>query len=119
MNFFLDANIPYAVLEMFKECKLEAVHARDVGMARAADKEIAAYATRERSILITKDLEFANRLLFPPESHFGVIIVRYPSTFTAARFAKALKEFIASVDATLLDGAATIVKLGTYRMRKL
>ena len=52
MKFFLDANMPYSVLTIFKELGLKAIHARDVGLSRAADKEIARYAKKNKSILV-------------------------------------------------------------------
>ena len=60
MKFFLDANIPYSALEVFKELNLESLHARDAGLSRADDKEIIDYAIKNNSVLVTKDLEFAN-----------------------------------------------------------
>lgn len=119
MKFFLDANIPYSALQVFEELKLEVTHARDVGLNRAPDKEIADYAARNRSILVTKDLEFANRALFPPETHYGLIILRLPPNFKASQFASALNEFLKSVDINALEKSVAIVKLGSYRIRKM
>ena len=56
MKFFLDANIPYSALQIFEELKLEATHARNIGMNRSTDKQIADYAAKNRSVLVTKDL---------------------------------------------------------------
>jgi len=38
MRFFLDANIPYSALEIFKELNLEALHARSVGLGKLLTK---------------------------------------------------------------------------------
>lgn len=119
MKFFLDANIPYSALKVFEELDLEATHAGDVGLNRAPDKEIADYAAKNRSVLVTKDLEFANRTLFPPETHYGLIILRLPPNFKAAQFASALNEFLKSVEINTLEKSVVIVKLGSYRIRKL
>jgi predicted nuclease of predicted toxin-antitoxin system len=119
MKFFLDANIPHSTLDVFEALKLAAVHAKDVDLSRADDKEIISYAAKNESILVTKDLEFANAKLFAPKSHNGVVILRFPPTFDAARFSKALKEFLTSVNIKALENAITLVKLGSYRIRKL
>ncbi len=76
MKLFLDVNIPYSALVICEELGLKASHARDIGLQRAADKEIAEFAKKDGSILITKDLEFANTKLFPLNSHNGLIIMR-------------------------------------------
>ena len=67
MKFFLDANIPHSALEVFKGLNLKSLHARDIGLSRADDKEIFDYAVKNNSILVTKDLEFANPMLFSVE----------------------------------------------------
>lgn len=69
---------------MFKELNLESVHARDIGLSRADDIEIMDYAKKDNRILITKDLGFANIMIFPIESHHGIIVLRLPSFFKAS-----------------------------------
>lgn len=119
MRFFLDANVPYSALEVFEELNLKAAHARDAGLSRADDKEIISYAAKEKSVLVTKDLELANTKLFPPESHNGVVVLRLPHTFNAKQFANAIRNFLTVVEAESLKKAITIVKLGRYRIRKI
>ena len=118
MKFFLDVNIPYSALKIFEELNLESSHARDVGLSRAGDKEIADYAKKKESILITKDLEFANTNMFPPGMHEGLIIIRLPTFFKAIQFVNVLRDFLSSVDINELKQAVAIVKIGKYRIRK-
>ena len=118
MRFFLDTNIPHSALMVFEELKLESAHARDVGLGRATDREIADYAKKNRSILLTKDLEFYNTHLFPIGSHEGLIIMRLPTFFKASQFVNVLRDFLASIDINDLNKAVAIVKLGKYRIRK-
>lgn len=75
------------------------------------------YAVKSKSILITKDMGFANILMFP--SHYGVIVLRLPFYFKAYQFVNVLREFFNSVDLKLLKKSLVIVKLGRYRIRKL
>lgn len=83
------------------------------------NKEIAEYAAKNKSILITKDLEFANRAIFPAGSHYGVIVLRLPTNFKAPQVISVLTDFLRSIDTKELEKAITIVKLGRYRIRKL
>lgn len=119
MKFFLDANIPHSALKVFEEFNLEAVHARDIGLSKATDKEIFEYAVNKRCILVTKDLGFANITAFPEDSHYGIVIMRLPHFFKAQQFANALKDFLTSINSKDLEKALAIVKLGKYRIRKL
>ena len=64
MKFFLDANIPLSVIDDIKELNFEVDHARKIGLASASDKEIADYSKKEKAILVTKDLEFGNTMIY-------------------------------------------------------
>ena len=119
MKFFLDANIPHSVLKVFEELEMKAEHARDAGLSNATDKEIFEYAVKNRRILVTKDLEFANITTFPAGSHHGIVIMRLPHFFKAQQVANALKDFLTSINSKDLEKALAIVKLGKYRIRKL
>jgi len=118
MKFFLDTNIPYSALEIFEKPNLESQHARDAGLNRAGDAEIMGYAIKTNSILVTKDLGFANVNLFPAESHHGLIVLRFPNSFKAVQFNNSLKNFLESVNLESLKNSTAIVKLGSYRIRK-
>ncbi len=117
MRFLLDANMPYSSKEVFKKFG-HVNHAKDVGLARAIDREIIEHALEHKAILVTKDLEFANVLLYPLNSHSGVIVLRLPFYFTAKQINNALREFLSSLDVKELENAVTIVELGRYRMRR-
>ena len=119
MKFFLDANIPHSALEIFKELNLKCEHARDVGLGRADDIEVMNYAIKDNSVLITKDLEFANLMIFPIESHYGVVVVRLPPFFKASQFVNILRDFLQSIDVKDLKNALAIVKVGRYRIKPL
>lgn len=118
-KFFLDANIPYSALQLFKQLNLEAVHARDVGLSRSSDKEIMDYAVNIKGVLVTKDLEFANIRIFPIRMHYGIIVLRLPPFFKAFQFVNVLKTFLVSIDVNTLEKSIAIVKLGGYRLRKI
>ena len=117
MKFFLDACMPYSSKEIFQKYG-EVTHARDIGMTGATDKAIIQYALKNKAILVTKDLDFGNTLLYPIESHFGVIILRTPFYFTAKQINNVLIEFLSSVNIEELKNAVTIVELGRYRIRR-
>jgi len=117
MRFFLDANMPYSSKDVFSPFG-QVNHAGDVGLASAADREIIKYAVERKAILVTKDLEFASILLYPWDSHLGVIVLRLPFYFTAKQINKVLRGFLSSLDVKELENAVTIVELGRYRMRR-
>lgn len=105
-------------MEVFKELNLESLHARDVELSRADDKPIFDYVVKNNSILVTKDLEFANPMLFSVDLYDGIIIVRLPSFFKAFQFVNVLKDFLKSINVKDLKKSIAIVKVGRYRIRK-
>jgi len=119
MKFFLDTNIPYSVLEIFTEFKLTAIHSRDIDLHNATDNEIFEYVVKNKYILITKDLEFANPKIFPTNRLTGLIILRLPFFFKADQQTRVLKDFLSSINTRDLTKCITIVKLGSYRIRKI
>ena len=96
-----------------------AEHARDIGLARATDKDIVSYTIQKKRILITKDLEFGDPRVFSIKAFSGLVILRLPFYFTASQIAKTLKDFLNSTNLNELKNALTIVKLGRYRTRKI
>lgn len=60
MRFFLDANMPRLALSVFARFGHEAVLARDIGLGSASDDDIAAPARSTGSVLLTRDLDFAD-----------------------------------------------------------
>ncbi len=119
MRFLLDTNIPYSSLKVFNELILEAVHAKDVGLSKATDEEIMNYSIKNKCIIVTKDLGFANIRNFPAEPQYGAIVLRLPSFFKASQFAAALHDFLTSVNIEDLTKSVVIVKVGSYRIRKI
>ena len=116
MKFILDANVPFSMKDVFASPDV-AFHVRDIGMADKSDDEIAAYAAREGAILITRDLDFANILLHPIETHAGAIVLRVPPYFTAREIVKVFKQFLSVAEESSLSHALTIVEPGRYRIR--
>lgn len=119
MKFFLDENLPLSLEESIKKLGFEVKHARTVGLNGATDKTIANYAKKKESILITKDLEFGNLIIYPKNSHYGLIILRLSHNLTTEKITKILKEFLTKIDIQKLVNSIIILELGSYRIRKL
>lgn len=117
MKFILDANVPYSAKKIFRKNDA-ALHVRDIDLADATDDEILKRAVASGAVLITRDLDFANIVAYPPETHCGVIALRLPSHFTASQIKRVLKQFFSRIDKKSLQAALTIVEAHQYRMRR-
>ncbi len=119
MKFFLDENIPYSSAVMLDALGHEVSHAGKTDMKGCDDKKIAEHAAKNKAVLVSKDLEFGNVLLYPEGSHYGVMIIRFPYDLTGKQITENLKEFVKNIDVKDLVGHLTILELGRYRTRKI
>jgi len=119
VRFFLDENMPMSSAKMLKNLGFEVEHARTAGLKGEPDKEIARYAKEQKAILVTKDLDFGNILLYHEDSHHGLLIIRLPHDYSAKQITDKLKKFIDNIDVEDLVDQITILELGRYRIRDM
>lgn len=118
MKFFLDENLPLSTTDMIQELGFEVEHVKTVGLRGATDKEIAKYAKEKEAVLLTKDIEFGNFLLYPKGSHFGLMVLRLPNNYSGEQIKEKLKHFLINYDEKELPGSIIILQLSKVRIRK-
>ena len=59
MKFLIDNQLPAALAAFLKELGFEAKHVLELGLDEAFDSEVAAYASSEQLIIVTKDEDFS------------------------------------------------------------
>lgn len=116
MKFLIDADSPHSLVDTFSKHGYEAAHVRDL-LGAARDDEIFEYANKNRLIIVTRDLGFAET--FIKNKGFGLIIVRLPYYFTVDRINKVFENFLEEVDYDKLVSSITVLELGRYRNKKL
>lgn len=116
MKFLIDADSPHSLVNILTKHGHEAAHVRDL-LGAATDNEIAEYANKNKRIIITRDLGFAET--FIKNKGFGLIIVRLPYYFTVDRINKVFENFLEEVDYGKLVSSITVLELGRYRNKKL
>ena len=119
MKFILDENLPNSTLILFQELNYEVEHIRFGLLRGAADEEIAKYAKEKKAILVTKDLEFGSFIVYPPGSHYGVIILKLPSSFITTQINHSIKIFLQNINIEILSHAIIILEVGKYRRREI
>lgn len=118
MQFLLDANMPRSALAVFARFEHEAVLARDIGLGSASDDDIAAHARSTGSVLLTRDLDFADIRRYPPEEHNGIVVLRLPDSTVAAEIALVLQRFLTEPTFVgALPGRLAVVELDRARFR--
>lgn len=117
MKFFLDENLPWSLAKNITALGFQAEHVRMVGLRGAEDKEIAAYAKKHQAVLITKDKEFGSFLFYPPGSHYGLLLLRLPASFTSLKIKQAVVGFLQKVNPNELEHSIIVLEVGKYRRR--
>ena len=115
LKFLLDADMPRSSAEVLRALDIDVKDVRDLGMRYAKDSEIIAYAQRTGRVVITRDLDFGSILRYP--DHPGAIILRLPFEYTAKELNEVRKDFLSSVNETIIQKAIIILELGRYRRR--
>jgi predicted nuclease of predicted toxin-antitoxin system len=108
IQLLVDESMPRAVTRALGAAGHDVVDVRDVGLRGATDATIAAHAQATARIVVSGDLDFANALRFPPGSHPGIIVVRFPDVVAPAAVGEAVVAAIAKVERELA-GAITII----------
>jgi predicted nuclease of predicted toxin-antitoxin system len=118
LDLLVDENIPLSAVATLREQGHRARHVGDVGLRGASDETIFARAQDEGWIIVTRDLGFGNFLDYPLGTHAGIVVLRVPSTFTAAKIRDVLTSFISGAEPEDLSRALAIVEPGRYRIRR-
>lgn len=116
MRFLVDADLPYSLIEILSRYGHEAISVRDT-LGYATDEEVFDYANRNKCIIVTRDIGFAED--FINKKGFGLLLVRLPYYFTASRINKVFNEFLKEINVNELVNSITVLELGRYRIKKL
>ncbi|MBI4017714.1 MAG: DUF5615 family PIN-like protein [Candidatus Aenigmarchaeota archaeon] len=119
MKLFLDENIPVSAVDAIKSLGFEVEHVKSSGLRGASDKEIAKYAKSKQAILVTRDIEFGSSLLYPKGSHYGVIVIRLPHSFTTKQMIAHLVRFLKGTEYETLADTVTVLEIDRFRRRKM
>jgi predicted nuclease of predicted toxin-antitoxin system len=76
MRFKVDENLHHEIAELLNGHGHDALTVFDQGLRGRSDKDISDICQSEHRILLSLDLDFSNVLLFPPEHHPGLIVLR-------------------------------------------
>ena len=81
MKFIVDAQLPPGLAHWLVECGHEAEHVADIGLHAASDRIIWEHANASKSVIITKDEDFAEEVRRGDEG-VSVVWLRVGNTTT-------------------------------------
>lgn len=115
MKFLLDANMPRSTKAALEQRGFDTVAVRDILPPATPDPVIYDLAKREGRILITRDHDFLNILLYPPAQTPGIIVVKVRQ-LTAKEINGLLLEFLSRVPEPQIKNALIVLEPHRYRV---
>lgn len=118
MRFLADIGVAPRVVDWLREQGHDASHLSEEGLHRLPDTEIFQKATREGSILLAFDLDFAEIVASSGSAEVSVVLFRLDNTqtdFVISRLAAILRES----GHLLSTGVIVIVEDSRHRIRRL
>lgn len=94
----------------------EVLTVADQNMCGSSDDSLIAVCTKEGRCLVTLDLGFSNPLLYSPDKHSGVAVLRLPSKASRIDLLTALANLIRILDQSSIVGKLWIVE--RHRVRE-
>jgi predicted nuclease of predicted toxin-antitoxin system len=114
-KFKLDENFGRRVQAVFHARGHDAVTVRDEKLHGASDPRVLDAASSEGRILVTMDQDFANVLLYPPESTSGVAVIRFPGQATVRLLELLVVGLLNALEQKQIEGKLWIVEPGRIR----
>ena len=118
LRFLVDEDLPRSPARSLTAAGFEAADVRDVGLRGATDDVVFARSVEQRRSLLTGDLGFGNLLRFPPGSHAGIVVVRYPNDVSPGTLVDAVVGAMRRVEEAEIDGTLMIIEPGRIRRRR-
>ena len=94
MRFLVDTNLPRSVIVVLQNLGHQVEFTRDIGLAAAADEQIAAHAVEIGAVPLTRDMDFADVRHYPPEQYAGIVVLRLPEAAVAQEIVRVLERFL-------------------------
>ena len=100
---------------MFRKRDLDCHTIHQEGLAGGTDPTVLEAAVAEERVLVTLDKDFANVLMYPPESTCGVVVLNLPGRASRGLLAAVLDSFLIACGNQQLRGKLWIVEPGRIR----
>jgi predicted nuclease of predicted toxin-antitoxin system len=87
-TFLVDEDLPRTLSRLLTSMGIVAYDVRDVGLSGRPDGDIAAYASTNGYVIITRDVGFGGALHLAQRSFPGILVVRYPDAVSLQSLAR-------------------------------
>jgi predicted nuclease of predicted toxin-antitoxin system len=119
LRFLIDEDCPLSLENLLNLKGYDTIHVKTSGLSGTKDPQLFIFAQQEQRIIISRDLGWANIKTYPPNSHCGLIALRFPFEANAIEIRQVVEQFIDRVDTSEIVGAIVIVDKNKFRVRKV
>jgi len=117
-RILLDQGLPRTAVNILRDTGWDVLHTGDIGLSRASDQEILAYARLEKRVIITLDADFHTILAVQNAKSPSVIRIRYEG-LKGLELANLIETIWPRIQIQLESGAMVTVTSKSIRIRKI
>jgi len=118
LKFVIDEDMPRSTARTLKAKGFEVLDVRDYGLRGQSDEEVFKFAQREKAIILTGDMGFANLLRYPIGSHAGIVIAHFPNEMSTSELNGQIINAFSNLGETDFSGNLIILEPGRIRIRR-
>jgi len=116
-SFLTDENVPPALTEFLRQKGFDVKEACQLGTPGISDSGIIELARTEKRVLVTFDRHFANLLLYPLDSHYGIIRIRIHPPLLSD-IIQSFEHLLLKFDLATIKGVLIVLEREGYRARR-
>ena len=118
MNVLLDMPVSRTLVSVLEAYGHEGIHAHEIGLNRATDREVLAVARRENRVVITADLDFPRLLALSSAEGPGLVQFR-GGNYSDAEMCDLLDRVLTEVPPEILETSICVVDRKRIRYTRL
>jgi predicted nuclease of predicted toxin-antitoxin system len=117
IGFLIDECVGFPTANLLRELGYSVITANDALLNGEPDSEILRQAIKEKRILVTEDIEFGNIILYPPKTHYGIILLRFRHR-SENEIHAVMKIALAEIQPDEFKGTLIVIDADKYRIRR-
>lgn len=117
-TFLIDEDLPRSTAKVLRDKGYKVLDVRDCGLRGQADKEVFAFAQKEKAVLLTGDLGFGNLVHYPVGKHSGIVVVHFPNEISVAELNDHILKAVGSLTEKDFNKNLIILEPGKVRIRR-
>lgn len=118
IRFLIDADLPRSLCTALRHRGYLADDVRELDLGAATDQTVLDHATRHGFTLISADKGCSNLIRFPPGTHQGIIVARFPHHTQAQTKVRFLLRWILTLQEKDIRGNLLIIQPKGIRLRR-